>query len=126
MSEPLAMILTALASGAAAVAKDTGGAAVKDTYNGLKSLIKKKFGGNAMAEGTLDQHAEDAETWEKPLQKALASEGADSDNAILEAAQKLMDQLSGERQPGQTNITIKNSPGAMGQVTGNVTQNFGK
>nr|WP_287107984.1 MULTISPECIES: hypothetical protein [unclassified Microcystis] len=37
------IILAALAAGAAAAAKDTAGTAVKDAYEGLKALIKKKF-----------------------------------------------------------------------------------
>ena len=42
--EPISLILAALAAGAAAAAKDTAGTAVKDAYEGLKALIKKKFG----------------------------------------------------------------------------------
>ncbi|MCZ8249832.1 MAG: hypothetical protein ACK5U2_04825 [Microcystis sp.] len=42
--EPISLILAALAAGAVAAAKDTAGTAVKDAYESLKALIKKKFG----------------------------------------------------------------------------------
>ena len=41
--EPISLILAALAAGAVAAAKDTAGTAVKDAYESLKALIKKKF-----------------------------------------------------------------------------------
>ncbi|MCZ8361568.1 MAG: hypothetical protein O9338_01940 [Microcystis sp. LE19-251.1A] len=41
--EPISLILAALAAGAVAAAKDTAGTAVKDAYEGLKALIKKKW-----------------------------------------------------------------------------------
>jgi disulfide oxidoreductase YuzD len=41
--EPISLILAALAAGATGAAKDTAGTAVKDAYEGLKALIKKKF-----------------------------------------------------------------------------------
>ncbi len=41
--EPISLILAALAAGAVAAAKDTAGTAVKDAYESLKALIKKKW-----------------------------------------------------------------------------------
>ena len=37
--DPVSLIVTALATGAAAALKDTAGEAVKDAYSGLKSLL---------------------------------------------------------------------------------------
>ena len=41
--EPISLIIAALSAGAIAAAKDTAGTAVKDAYQGLKTLIKNKF-----------------------------------------------------------------------------------
>ena len=41
--EPITLILTALVAGATAAAKDTAGQAIKDSYTGLKGLIKQRF-----------------------------------------------------------------------------------
>jgi hypothetical protein len=41
--DPVTLILTALVAGAAASVKDTANQAVKDAYNGLQDLIKRKF-----------------------------------------------------------------------------------
>ena len=43
--DPVTLIVAALATGAAAAAKDVGGDAVKSAFNGLKALIAKKFSG---------------------------------------------------------------------------------
>jgi hypothetical protein len=43
--EPISLILGALTAGAVAAAKDTAKKGVKDTYEGLKTLIKKRFAG---------------------------------------------------------------------------------
>lgn len=40
--DPFTLIVTALAAGAVAAAKDTAGQVVKDTYQGLKALIQQK------------------------------------------------------------------------------------
>jgi hypothetical protein len=38
--DPISLILAALGAGALAAAKDTAGTAVKDAYQGLKTLIR--------------------------------------------------------------------------------------
>ncbi|MCA2815355.1 MAG: hypothetical protein IM459_01010 [Microcystis sp. M085S1] len=40
--EPVSLIITALTAGAVAAAKDTAEKGVKDTYQGLKTLIKRR------------------------------------------------------------------------------------
>ena len=44
MVDPISIIVTALATGAAAGLKPTAEKAVKDAYEGLKNLIRKKYG----------------------------------------------------------------------------------
>ena len=52
--DPVAMIVTALATGAAATAKDVAGQAVKDGYAGFKALLIRKFGRQGDVEDALD------------------------------------------------------------------------
>lgn len=55
-----------MAAGAIAATKETAGTAVKDAYQGLKGLIKKKFAGEPKAEMALEEHATDPETYAAP------------------------------------------------------------
>lgn len=96
--------------------------AVKDAYEGLKALIKRRFQGNAQIEGALTGIEEDPETWSKPLDQALQKANAASDQEIVEAAQKLQQTLqnvgvsinvSGNQQRGSHNVQQN-----IGQMTG--------
>jgi|SRR5215216_1375010 len=89
MMEPLTLIVTALVAGATAAAKETTGQAIKDAYNGLKALIKRRFQGKPEAEIALEKHEEKPQVWEKPLQEALTEVGATEDEEILKAAQEV-------------------------------------
>ena len=88
--DPISLIVAALATGASTALKDTAGDAI-DTYNGLKSLLKRKFGGEPLAESVLDNHEQAPEVWEKPLEQQLGESGAGDDEAIVQAAQKLLE-----------------------------------
>ena len=48
--DPITLIVTALAAGAALGAQDTVSAMVKDAYAGLKVLVRKRLGGGPGAE----------------------------------------------------------------------------
>src|SRR5687768_13584011 len=54
--DPLTLILAALGAGAAAAAKETASGAVKDAYQGLKTLIQRRFAGKPEAEIALVKH----------------------------------------------------------------------
>ncbi|MEH1843285.1 MAG: hypothetical protein V7L20_32255 [Nostoc sp.] len=94
--EPVSMIIAALGAGAIAATKDTAGTAVKDAYQGLKTLIKKKFESEPKAQMVLEEHETDPETYEAPLKKKLAEAGADQDAEIIKLAQELLKQLKPE------------------------------
>ena len=87
--DPIALIIAALVAGAAKAAGD----AAPDAYNGLKALIKRKFAGKPKAEMILEEHEKDPKTYEAPMKKELAEAGADKDQEIIQAAQKLLEQL---------------------------------
>ncbi|MEH2219292.1 MAG: hypothetical protein V7K72_19645 [Nostoc sp.] len=88
--EPISMIIAALGAGAIAATKDTAGTAVKDAYQGLKNLIKKKFESEPKAQMVLEEHEADPETYEAPLKKKLAEAGAEKDTEIIKLAQELL------------------------------------
>ncbi|QGZ89938.1 hypothetical protein [Microcystis aeruginosa] len=87
--EPISLILAALAAGATAAAKDTAGTAVKDAYESLKALIKKKFAENTKAQEALKDYEEDTETYEKPFEKQLKTLEPNDRDEIKELAEKL-------------------------------------
>lgn len=125
--DPVTLILTALATGAAASVKDTAGEAVKDGYNGLKALIRNKLVGKPKAEQALVDYEDDPETYEKPLKKALTEVHVDQEKDILEAAQRLMTLVQPQQAAmGKYNVQITGN--VQGYAQGDyqqVTMNFG-
>jgi hypothetical protein len=88
--DPITLIVTALAVGAALGVQDTASSAVKDAYASLKALVKKRFAGRATAELVLAEHENSPETWQAPLAEQLGEVGADGDRDLVAAAQALM------------------------------------
>jgi hypothetical protein len=111
MMDPLILILSALTAGAVTAAQTVAGDAIMDAYAELKSLLQQKFMGKQSAEVALDEHETDPTTWEVPLKKALMQAQADHDEAIIEAAQKVMTLVN----PQQVAMGKYNM-----QITGNV------
>lgn len=90
--DPITIILEALAVGV----KATIGDAVKDTYNGLKTLIQRKFSDKAEANMALNKYEEKPEVWKAPLEDSLKEAAAEKDEEIIKAAQKLLEQAKPE------------------------------
>ena len=65
--DPVTLIVTALAAGAAEALKDGAAQAVKDAYARLKALVAGRFAGRAKAELVLAEHEAAPETWQAPL-----------------------------------------------------------
>jgi hypothetical protein len=91
--DAMAVILSALASGAAAAGKATVSEAVQDAYHDLQALIQRRFVEKPDAALVLTKHAQKPEVWEAPLREALLEARADRDEDILKAAQKLISLL---------------------------------
>jgi hypothetical protein len=125
--DPVTVIITALASGAAAAAKETAAEAIKDGYQGLRALIQRKFAGQPAAELALTQHADKPQVWEAPLKEALTDVAADRDEAIITAAQRLLALVNPqEAEKGTYHLHITGN--AQGIVQGDhaqVTMTFG-
>jgi hypothetical protein len=110
--DPVTLILTALAAGAALGVKDTASSAVKDAYNGLKALVKRRFGGRTDGELVLARYEEAPETWKGRLAAELAAVGAGDDTGLVAAAQalmKLIDEAGSES--GKYVVTVRESRG---------------
>jgi len=124
--DPVTLIVTALAAGAAFGLKDTASAAVKDAYGGLKALAKRRLVRRRDGELVLARHAEAPQVWEGPLAAELTAAGAAEDAGLVEAAQALMGLVdeAGSR-AGKYAVQVQGSQGV--QVGDHNTQrnNFG-
>jgi len=88
--DPVTLIVTALAAGAASALQDGASATVKDAYARLKALVKKRFAARTRGELVLAEHEAAPQTWEKPLAAELSAAGAEGDADLVAAAQALM------------------------------------
>jgi len=114
--EDVALIVTALATGATGGALDALKDDVKDkaktVYAKLHDLVRRRFRGNASAEIILSEHQADPETYAAPLAKKLAEAGARGDTELVATARafmELVDQASARS--GKYSVTIKDSKG---------------
>jgi hypothetical protein len=113
--ESSALIIGALAAGAAAAAKETASEAVKDAYAGLKSLILKRFVETQKFEGeiALAKYEEKPRVWEAPLKDELKEAGADKLDEILDAARllkKVLEEMPEGREVISTHhVSVQNS-----------------
>ncbi|MFZ5863945.1 MAG: hypothetical protein ACOYXR_14030 [Nitrospirota bacterium] len=96
-------IVTALAAGDAAAGKETASAAIKDAYQGLKSLIQRRFAGTPNSDVVLAEHEKEPDTWQKPMEKALTESGADTEDAVVRQAEALLKLLADGR-PGSPRV----------------------
>jgi hypothetical protein len=107
--DPISLILAALVAGAAAGAKDTASSAIKDAYQGLKAVIRRRWGDNPAAEAELQNLENTPAADHSALAAQLEALGAGGDEELLLAAQKVF------QQAGKYNIVM---PGAKGVAVG--------
>jgi len=110
--DPVTLIVTALAAGAATAQQDSAKGAVKTALARLRGLVKKRFKDPANGEYVLEKHASAPEIWRPALQQELTESGAGSDPELVAAAQDLM-RLLGVRdtQTGESAVTVRDSRG---------------
>lgn len=123
--EPTTLIISALVAGATAALKETASQAVKDAYAGLKALIQKHFAGKPEADMALAQHEKKPEVWEAPLKDALAETGADKDEAIVQAAEKLLKLVQPQVGTGKYSVQIGEAQGVVIGDEAKVEMTFG-
>ena len=110
--DPVSLIVAALAAGAATGLKDTASQAVKDAYNGLKALLKRKVADEPLAQEVIDKYEEAPEIWEKPLHDELGKAGVADDEEVVRAAQQLLALVDPDgAQVGKYNVKISGGKG---------------
>ena len=87
--DPVSIIM----AGLSVVGATIGETAIKDGYNGLKSLLSRKFGAaNPKLVERLDDFVGDPETFAKPAEKALRESGAAQDAEVVQQVTTLVEQ----------------------------------
>jgi hypothetical protein len=110
--DPITLIVTALAAGAALGVTDTASAMVKDAYAGLKTLVKERLGGGPGAELVLTRHEQAPEAWQAPLMAELAETGAERDRDLIAAAKALLDLIGESRgEAGKYTVDVRGAQG---------------
>ena len=129
--EPISLIVAALVAGATAAIKDTAGTAVKDSYEALKGLIKKKFVAQGKEDDSniIDKHEKkpDSKAVKALLEEELEEVGLNKlkdDDEIIKLAKEIMKKEDPEGFQGgkyQTNVTVGGDViGVAGTNTGTI------
>jgi RIP homotypic interaction motif len=110
--DPVTLIVTALAAGAAAALQDGVKDTVKNAYKRLRDSAKKLLAGHPDGELALERHETTPGKWEGILKSELADTGADHDTDLIGAAEALMRLLdeAGARS-GKYHVTIHGGQG---------------
>ncbi len=112
--DPVTLIVSALVSGASAATKDTASAAVKGAFQRLNDMIRIGVKGDAPAEMALMEAPKDAETWQKPLEKAVTDHRLGNDQEVVALARQLLELIeSGQPSVSKYDVDIKSSKGVV-------------
>lgn len=124
--DPVTLIMTALAAGAASALQDGAAQAVKDAYARLRGLVRERFAGCPKGELVLAEHEAAPQTWEAPLAAELSAAGAAGDASLLAAAQALLSLVdeAGARS-GKYVVTVQDSQGVQVGDRNTQTNTFG-
>ena len=130
--EPISLIIAALAAGATAATQGATKEVVTDAYNGLKTLIQRKFADKKDSKGemALAEHENDPDTWGKPLEKSLTQIDAGGDKNVIAAVNSLINALQntseGKTALGKFNIQADKIQGVVqAENVENITLSFG-
>ena len=117
MDSITAAIVAALAAGVIGGVTDVGKSAIVDAYQGLKSLLKSKFGGESKVVKAVDdlEGTPDSKGRQETLQEEVAKAHADQYLDILEAANKMSALLQSQGIPTgkYSNVQVRDSQGVV-------------
>jgi hypothetical protein len=120
--DPVTLIVSALAAGAASALQDDAKAALAR----LRTLVRERLARRPGSEFVLAQHEQAPDVYQKPLEDELEQSGAATDPVVIAAAQALMKLLDKQGSAaGKYVVNVKNSSGV--QVGNHNTQvnNYG-
>ena len=109
--DPITLIVTALAAGAALGVQDTASQLVKDAYASLKALVRRRLGSDPGAKMVLSRHEQAPQTWQAPLREELTRAGADGDDGLIAAAKALLDLVDGAGGAGKYAVDVRGAQG---------------
>lgn len=111
----------------AAALGQVGAAAIQDAYQGLKQLIQQKWGADSDLADAVDRLEEkpDSKARQAMLQEEVRAAEADQDDALLQAARQVLEQI--RAQPGGQQRIEQTVTGNQNVFsgTGDVTVSFG-
>jgi hypothetical protein len=124
--DPVTLIVTALAAGAASALQDGASAAVKDAYARVKALVMRRFANRPKGELVLAEHESAPQVWEAPLAAELSAARAGGDADLVTAAQALMSLVdaAGSRS-GKYVVAVSGSQGVQVGDRNTQTNTFG-
>jgi hypothetical protein len=110
--DPVTVIVTALAAGAASALQDDAKGAMKAALARLRALAGKRLSARPAGELVLAQHEQAPDVYERPLQHELELSGAGADPELVSAAQELMKLLDAcGTAAGKYTVTVQGSSG---------------
>jgi hypothetical protein len=101
--EPVTIMVTALAAGAAAALKSTAEQAIKDAYAGFKALIQRKYG---IASVEALELKPDSEAKRTSVTEDLTAAGAGNDQELLDQAKALLDAVKAHDRAAAAKINV--------------------
>ena len=124
--DPVTLIVTALAAGAASALQDGTSAAVKDAYMRLRAAVRNRLAGRPDGELVLARHEAAPQTWQAPLTEELSESGAGDDAGLTAAAQALMELLDAAgSKAGKYAVVVSGSQGVQVGDRNTQTNTFG-
>lgn len=94
--DPITLILSALAAGAATGLGDTVSQAVKDAYGALKSMLGRRLRDRPDGPMILARHEEAPDTWQGPLRSELEGAQVGADEEVIAMARHLVELIQTE------------------------------
>jgi len=104
--EPVELILSALATGAAAAASEVASSAIKGLYQKLVDLVSKKLEKHPKGKSRVEDFLEDPKTHSAPMKKVIEESKLDGDTEVLALARKLLSEIESSKELSKFNVSF--------------------